>query len=184
MSWRTPFDPPGPKQRLGSGAAQRPGLLQELPGPAGGNRPPASGSLGLPRDDPEKHRDAKKGGALNQVAKPKAPFSSGLHFPHRDLSTCHESQSLGLCGNRTGQKPHCPSLQKVISGSVKLLTPGPLPAPWASARRGAGRPIRSPPFWCQSFYSKGEKFKVYTCAEETHSIQGAEVPRVHKLLWP
>lgn len=47
---------------------------------------------------------------------------------------------------------------------------------WAAARGEAGRPISSPPFWCQGFYSKGKKFKIYLCAKETAQRPGCQAP--------
>lgn len=68
-----------------------------------------------PPRPPEVHRGAKLGGAFNQVANPRAPFSGASALcPPLAL------HSLGLCGNRTQQKTHSDALQKPTSGSMKF----------------------------------------------------------------
>lgn len=61
----------------------------------------------------------------------------------------------------------------------EVADPGPTPflLPWATARREAGRPISSPPFWCQGVYSKGKKFQIYTSAPESPVHPGCQIPR-------
>lgn len=60
---------------------------------------------------------------------------------------------------------------------MKLLTLSPLPFCFRGPQQGeAGRPIRSPPFWSQGFYSKGKKFKIYILAKKVQLILGTKLP--------
>lgn len=131
---------------------------------------------------PGSDTDAKKWGAFNQVTKPKTPFSLVLHTALSEILKhvmgVRAWASMGTGPNKSLIVPPYQkkktTTKKTICGSVKLLTPGPLP--WATARREAGRPISSPPFWCQGFYSKGKKFKIYTCAKVKAVHPGCQAP--------
>lgn len=103
--------------------------------------------------------------------------------PHRDLKTRRESQSLGLHGNRAQQKPHCPSLQKTISGSVKLLTLGPLPFCFRGQQPGGRQEdlLAHPPFGARAFIPKERSLRFILQLQKMQGLQGARVPQRHRL---
>lgn len=118
----------------------------------------------------------RSGVILIKLPSPKLPSLQDATLPSPPLSW---QSRLGLYGNRAEQKPHCPSphTKKHHFWVSEVADPRPTPflLPWATARREAGRPISSPPFLCQGFYSQG-KLKIYICATENAAHPRCQVP--------
>lgn len=106
--------------------------------------------------------------------------------PHQDLKTCHESQSLGLCGNRAEQKASLSLSIKNHFWVSEAADPG---AHSLSASVGhsqeAGRQedlLAHRPTGARAFIPKERSLRFILALKKMQRMQGAKFPWVHKLL--
>lgn len=153
-----------------------------------GKQPPTA--LGDPWPSPPRPPAAPRG-AEGGVLLIKSPAQGFLSLqaptlrPHQALRTC-ESRGLGLHGNGTQQKTHCPSPQKNHFWVSEVSDPRPTPflLPWATARGRQEGLLAHRPFGARAFIPKERSLRFILWLKKTQLPQGINSPWLCSSRWP